>query len=130
MESPWEHVIGQAVLGTKRFAQKLSGVAGRKGRERKRIGGRPTLDEIIRSVEKVRGERWEQFRDRHGDCGRDLVLHLGRKKGGLGIRTLAEAAGIEYMSAATAIRRFSERAEKDRALRELMEQVGRQMKNE
>jgi len=45
-------------------------------------------------------------------------------------RSLVESAGIEYVSAATAIRRFSERAEKDRALRELMEQVGRQMKNE
>jgi REP element-mobilizing transposase RayT len=130
VESPWEHVIGQAVLGTKRFAQKLTTGAAADDRERRKVGKRPTLDEIIRAVEKVRGERWEQFRDRHGDYGRDLVMHLGRRKGGLGIRTLADVAGIEYMSAATAIRRFSERAEDDPTIRKLIEQTERQMKNE
>jgi hypothetical protein len=31
---------------------------------RRKVGKRPTLDEIIKAVETVRGERWEQFRDR------------------------------------------------------------------
>ena len=32
------------------------------------------------AVEEVKGERWEEFRDRHGDWGRDAALYLGRRR--------------------------------------------------
>ena len=53
-----------------------------------------TLSEVIASVEKVKGERWVEFRDRHGDSGRDLVLYLGRRRCGLKLQELAGAAGM------------------------------------
>ena len=42
---------------------------------------RPDLEAVIAAVEWVKGEKWDEFRDRHGDRGRDLVLHLGRPLG-------------------------------------------------
>ena len=61
---------------------------------------RPTLPEVVAAVEKLEGEKWETFRDRHGDWGRDLVPYLGRTTCGLKLKALAEAAGgIDYVSA-------------------------------
>ena len=35
------------------------------------------------AVERVKGEKWMEFRDRHGDWGRDAALWLGRRCGRL-----------------------------------------------
>jgi len=51
-----------------------------------------------------------------GDVGRDLVLHLGMKGLRDGIRELSQRAEIEYVSAATALRRFAARAREDREI--------------
>jgi hypothetical protein len=57
------------------------------------------------AVERVKGEPWEKFRDRHRDWGRDLVLYLGRTECGLKWKELGAAAGgIDYVSASTAVR--------------------------
>jgi hypothetical protein len=127
--SPWEEVVGQAVLGTERFVARVA--AGLGAREAgRRWGKRPTLDQAIAAVERVRGERWAEFRDRHGDAGRDLVLYLGRKGCGLGYRALSEQAQIQYVSAATAVRRFAARLTKDRGLAGLLERATKEMHNE
>jgi hypothetical protein len=44
-------------------------------------------------VEKVKADRWEGFRDRYGDWGRDLALYLGKKGFGIKLRDLGQAAG-------------------------------------
>jgi hypothetical protein len=62
--------------------------------------------------------REQDVRDRYGDAGRDVVLHLGRTLGGLSIRELSRLAQIEDVSAATALRRVSARARKDREVGE------------
>jgi chromosomal replication initiation ATPase DnaA len=50
------------------------------------------------------------FRDRHGDSGRELVLYLGRRVCGLKLGELAQAAGMrEYGAVAVAIRRCEQR---------------------
>ena len=72
-ESPWDRTIGQAVLGTERFVAGLAKTFER-GELGKRLAKRPKLDEVIKLIEGIKGEKWEAFRDRHGDSGRDLVL--------------------------------------------------------
>ena len=68
---------------------------------------RPQLAEVIASVEKMKKEAWVEFRDRHGDGGRDLGLYLGRRMCGLKLGELAQAGGLrEYSAAAIAIKRF------------------------
>ena len=50
----------------------------------------PALVEVV-ALEK--GEPWEQFRDRHGDRGRDVALRLGRRHSGLTLQELGQEAG-------------------------------------
>ena len=58
-------------------------------------------------MERVKGERWPDFRDRHGDWGRDLALWLARHRAGLTLRQLGKAAGgMDYSAVSEAIRHF------------------------
>lgn len=56
---------------------------------------RPGLEEVISCVECLRREKWEHFRDRHGDRGQDLVLYSGRRVSGLTLNELARGAGMK-----------------------------------
>ena len=61
-------------------------------------------------MESVKKEKWERFRDRHGDWGRDAALYFGRKQGRMKLRELSEAAGnMEYAAVGGAISRFGKR---------------------
>ena len=83
----------------------------------RRLQGRPQLSGVIAAVEKLKGEKWEAFRDRYGDWGRDLVLSLGRKECGMKLKDLgAAASGIDYVSVSAAVKRFGQRAQKEKAL--------------
>ena len=116
------------MLGGQEF---LAGLRGQlKGDEReqralKRLREqRPPLAEVIRCVEKVKSARWDEFRDRHGDTGRDLVLHFGRKFCGLKLTELAAAVGLtEYVPVAMALKRFEKKLEKRSACRLEWQQV-------
>ena len=49
-------------------------------------------------VEAVKGERWEGFRDRIGDRGRDVALLLGRREGGLKLGELGTGGEPEFLA--------------------------------
>src|ERR1051325_2739558 len=72
--SPWEQVQEQVVLGGGEFVEKLralvSGNALEQRGARRLAQARPKLEEVIRNLEKVKGQPWAEFRDRHGDEGR------------------------------------------------------------
>jgi hypothetical protein len=128
-ESPWERLTEQVVLGGAEFVRKVR--VGLRGDAREQTGlrrlqGQPQFSEVVKAVEKIKGEKWEVFRDRYGDWGRDLVLYLGRKGCGLKLKELGEAAGgIDYVSVSAAARRFGNRAEKDKALARVLGQAQR-----
>jgi putative transposase len=119
-ESPWEKLTAQTVLGGVEFARQIGASLRGDTREQSRwreLRGRPQISEIIKVVEKAKRERWESFRDRYGDWGRDLALYLGKKDFGIKLRELGEAAGgMDYMSVSAAVQRLARRAEKDSAL--------------
>ncbi|SPE54930.1 conserved hypothetical protein [Verrucomicrobia bacterium] len=119
-ESPWEKLTAQTALGGARFVQGLQRRLRGKGREQpgaRQLANRPKLAQIIAAVAKVKSERWEDFRDRYGDWGRDLVLYLGRRHCGLKLAELGrEVGGLDYMSVSIAIHRLGRRLEKDSAL--------------
>jgi chromosomal replication initiation ATPase DnaA len=72
----------------------------------------------------MKGQKWEQFRDRHGDTGRDLVLYLGRKVCGLRLKELAAVVGVkEYATVAMAVKRFEARLNKEQTLRQECQKV-------
>jgi hypothetical protein len=128
-ESPWSQIVGQTVLGTEAFVVEMIGKLGKKAPPRK-FGVGYDFQEIISAAEKAHGKKWEQFRDSHGDSGRDLVLYLARTECGMSIGELGEQAGIKYQSVATAVRRFAAKAKQDRRIIRLVERTIKTLHNE
>ena len=84
------------VLGSTTFQEKARKWIGRVTGEqpdRKFAQRRAPMAAIIACVERVKGEKWEGFRDRHGDDGRNLALFVARKRSGLTLREIGTAAG-------------------------------------
>lgn len=66
-----------------------------------------SFEEIVRAVERVKGERWASFAERHGDWGRDMVLTLAREFAGMTLKeTGALAGGMDYGAVSEAVKRF------------------------
>jgi REP element-mobilizing transposase RayT len=87
---------------------------------------------VVRAIESVRGERWDDFVGRHGDYGRDLALHIGRQKCGLTLRELGkEAGGMTVPGVAKACERMAERMKVDRKIQRIsakvMKEINRQL---
>ena len=117
-ESPWEAVREQVVLGGAEFLaglrEHVHGDAQEQRGARRLAGARPTLEAVIAAVERVKGEKWDEFRERHADRGRDLVLYLGRRLCRLKLRELAEAVGLRtYAVVATNTKRYEQRLPSD-----------------
>ena len=127
-KSPWEELKEQAVLGGQKFVEKLrTHVLGdeREQRGAKRLAvARPGFASVIEAVERVKREKWEAFRERHGDRGRDMVLYLGRKACGLKLNELAKTAGMkEYASVAMAVKRYEGHLKRNKREQMLVRQV-------
>ena len=113
-KSPWEQLKEQVVLGGEEFLETLrrqvKGDPWEQRAARRLASARPGLEQVIRCLEKLKGEQWTEFRDRHGDSGRDLVLYLGRRVCGLPLKELATAAGVgDYAAVGMAVARFEKR---------------------
>ena len=105
------------MLGGASFADKVkrSVTAGRE---------RTTWSEVVRSLEKARGEPWGEWAGRHGDPGLAMALYVARRRTGLTLRELGEAAGgMDYTAVSMAIKRFGERLARDQAPRTLTERL-------
>jgi putative transposase len=127
-KSPWESLREQVVLGGERFlAQLKNHIVGNRQEQRaaqRLLRARPGLKAVIAAVEQAKGEKWEEFRDRHGDRGRDMVLYLGRSVCGMKLMELAEAVGLNnYGVVAVNAKRYQVWLDKHRAEQSRMEQV-------
>jgi REP element-mobilizing transposase RayT len=126
-ESPWEKVIGQVILGGREFVRGLRGKLTGNAREQpglRKLTRRPKLEDVIQVVERLKGQKWEQFRDQYGDTGRDLVLWFGRKRCGLQLRMLARWVGdLDYTAVSLAVKRFEQRRRHDKGLQSTITQV-------
>ncbi len=117
--TPWEAVREQVVLGGREFLaqlrERIKGDAQEQRAARRLASERPDLAAVIRAVERVKGENWDAFRERHGDRGRDLVLYLGRRACGLKLRELAAAVGLRnHAVVATNASRYAKTLAEDR----------------
>jgi hypothetical protein len=94
----------------------------------RKLRRKTSIEEVIAAIERVRGRRWAAFRDLHGDCGRDMVLYLARRRCGLGLKELGHAAGaMEYASVSVTIHRFARRLSAEPALRRHLEACEREL---
>jgi chromosomal replication initiation ATPase DnaA len=79
-------------------------------------------------VEKVKGEKWAEFKGRYGDWGRDAALWLGRRGGRLSLPELGKlAGGMDYAAVGQAVSRFGRRLEKEAALRRKVAEMESQL---
>jgi len=96
------------------------------GRElagKRQLRARLRTEQIIAAVEQVKGERWEQFRERYGDPGAALVMWVARRHTGLTLRQIGAAlGGIDYAAVSMAVQRLETRARHDRAVANLQQQ--------
>jgi hypothetical protein len=117
----------QVLLGGEEFVEEMRSLLQGDQREQPAIKGlqkRPSWEEILRAVEKVKGEKWESFRDRHGDRGRDLAFYVGRREGGISLRELGRhAGGADYGSEGMALHRFEKLLTQDPSLQKAYQKV-------
>ena len=132
-EARWKELQNRTILGSKAFAQAaLKMVRGdkREQPEMKRLRSTVKVVDVIHAVEVVKGEAWKRFRDRHGDCGRDMVLWLARQRSGLTLRELGGAvSGLDYRSVSSAIRRMNREVHANRRLRHTVNKAMRHLQN-
>lgn len=127
--SPWEHLQGRLILGSQQFVEEVRNRIRGSAREqpqRRALARRPSWDQVLKAVERIRAEPWTRFRDRYGDWGRDLALYLGRKSACVPLAELGRAAGaLDYAAVSVAVKRFERRLIRDKKLRQTVEQVNR-----
>jgi hypothetical protein len=105
---------------------------GRQGSEEeqtaaRRMRQRVSWSELVRAAEKIKGERWERWAERHGDWSRDALMYLGTRQGGLRLAEVAPAAGLKYQAAAQAVKRFGEALADDPQRQRFLAHLKRQM---
>ena len=127
MEPGWSRVKGLLAIGSATFLEGVKRRAGQMVREmtgkrayRERVG----IEAIIQAVEREKKEGWEDFRDRKGDWGRDLILWLARWTTGMTLRAIGKQAdGMDYAAVGIAIRRFEERCEREKELARIRDKL-------
>jgi len=134
LPSPWARLEAQVLLGSAEFVARLRKMAGGNLKEQpalRHLRARPQWADIRAAIEQVRGESWEDFRDRHGDWGRDAALYLARQRAGLKLRELGDlAGGIDYRSVGSAVRGFKRRLARDRQLAEKIKEAETKLQNQ
>jgi REP element-mobilizing transposase RayT len=111
-ESPWGELKAGIALGTRAFTEKLRKrlVIGRETAGKRLIRRRLTFEDVREAVELVKGEKWSDFADRHGDNGRALVYkaawdYAGMTMGEIGVKS----GGADYAAVGITIRRLNEK---------------------
>ena len=130
---PWQNLKGQMVLGDEEFVTQVQEWLAGDRREQPGLAAltlRPGWEEVLGVVEGLKGERWEEFRDRQGDRTRDVVLWLARRYAGLKLAELgALAGGLDYRSVGSALRYLEEAQKQDPRLRRFVRQAEKRLKN-
>jgi len=124
----WAELKEGAILGSERFVQqmrdKVTGDAQEQRAAKRLQRERLPWRELLAAVEELKAERWEQFKDRHGDSGRDMLLYLGRLRSGMKLKELALEGGLEnYGAVAMAIKRYGNKLAQDANERARLEKL-------
>jgi hypothetical protein len=115
------------VLGSEIFARQLRKKLRGNAREQpalRKLEQRLKWPDIVSALEQVKGERWEDFSQRHGDWGRDAALWLGRRRGRYTLSELGQlAGGVDYAAVGQAISRFGKRVQTVAELRHCVTRI-------
>jgi REP element-mobilizing transposase RayT len=130
--------VGEGAFARITAAVAIGGTAfieGLRKRVPKRAGGETNarawrrllpFEEVVKSLEAVKGEPWSSFAGRQGDWGRDLALHVGRMRCGLTLRELGDrAGGMGVQAVAKACGRMGEKLKTDKGLQRMLARIRR-----
>ena len=85
------------------------------------IRDRVAVAEVIEAVERAKGEKWEEFANRHGDQGAAMVMWLAKRCTGLTLREISqEVGGKDYSAVHMSIKRMEGRVSEDRQTRKTL----------
>ncbi len=131
LESVWDRVVGGAVLGSRKFVEAMKGRLSGLPREVSQAGRwrrAENWDGIVAAVEAEHGGRWDEFRDVHGDWGRDVAIYLGRRTGRMTLKDLgAKVGGLGPAATGQAVSRVGHRAKEDSAMAERLQRIQRHL---
>ena len=129
-ESFLERLREEIALGGEEFRKrirKLIRVSGRECACKRQARQRCSFEDVLKAVEELKAEEWSKFSGHRGDWGKGLVLWGARKHCGLTLAQIGEkAGGMDYTAVAMAIRRFENRATKERKIRNYQRYVEEQ----
>jgi putative transposase len=125
-ETPWAQVKLGISLGTVEFAKVVRArlKSGREMSEKRGLRKQVGFEDVVAVVERLTGDPWPVFCERHGDKRRDLVLWVARRCTGLTLAELGQkAGGMDYAAVTMAVRRFPQACKRDKLLAQLSENV-------
>lgn len=129
----YDRLKDQLIVGDGGFVAQMKERVGRVSKEqpdRRFVVRNVSLSDIVAVVEKEKGESWEQFRHRHGDWGRALVLYLARRRSGCTLKELGDwLGGVEYKTVSKTVERFSLRLDHDKKLARITKRCMRHVSN-
>jgi len=79
---------------------------------------RPDWKTVVKIIEKIMGEKWENFQSSYGNNGREMAMKLAREHCGMTLREIGAQTALSYNAAAQAIHRFTQRIENEPALKD------------
>ncbi|MCC6353671.1 MAG: transposase [Verrucomicrobiae bacterium] len=127
-EAPWERAVGGALLGSADFVERMRRLVGKPAREvpgSRALAPRRSYLQWRELMVELLGEPWEQISGRHGDPARDVLFLAARRWGGVSLREIARAEGLDYGSVANALYRIKRRVESDRRASRLWKDLGK-----
>jgi len=125
-EPLWSQAKWGMVLGSDTFADKMRNLShvARETCGRGALRRQSRWEAIVSAVERVKGEPWSSFVDRHADWGRDLALWIASRRCGMMLRELGErVGGMDYSAVSEAIRHFERVGTRIEAVRDARSRV-------
>ena len=119
-------------LGTEKFLRKIRALckAGRETSGKKVLRQRVDFDELVKSVEKLKKEKYDKITSMRNDWGKPLIMWGARMFCGMTLREIGDRIGnLDYGAVAMTIRRFEKKSKKDQFLRSKMKLLKKEMFN-
>ncbi len=127
-EELFEKLSSSMAIGSSGFIDKiragaseddLIGVTGKKALRR-----RVPCEEVIKAIEELKGEKWQEFVNKRGDWGRPLFFWAARRLCAMTLSEVGEVVGdMGFSAVSAAVKRFERRAKEDKKLAKLQERV-------
>ena len=125
-EGVFERITAALAIGGTSFIENLRRKVPRKaGSETNARAWRRllTFEAVVQAVEQVKEESWQDFADRRGDWGRDLVLYVARSRSGRTLDELGTLSGMSKHGVSKAVQRMHVRLSEDKKLNRIHRKV-------